>query len=56
MVLLSELVETEQSSFEEEVQNPVWIHSMVEKYDSIARNSVWEVVPRLENKLVVGSR
>eukprot|EP00253_Pinus_taeda_P014137 PITA_14137 len=29
---------------------------MVEEYDSIVRNSVWDVVPRLENKLVVSSR
>ena len=26
---------------------------MVEEYDSIVRNSVWDVVPRLENKSVV---
>eukprot|EP00253_Pinus_taeda_P027644 PITA_27644 len=29
---------------------------MVEEYDSIVRNSVWEVVPRPENKSVVSSR
>eukprot|EP00253_Pinus_taeda_P036269 PITA_36269 len=28
---------------------------MVEDYDSIVRNSVWDVVPRSENKLVVSS-
>ena len=28
---------------------------MVEEYDSIVRNSVWDVVPRAENKLVVSS-
>jgi len=28
---------------------------MVEKYDSIVRNSVWDVIPRLENKSVVSS-
>lgn len=29
---------------------------MVEKYDSIVRNSVWEVVPRPTDKSMVGSR
>eukprot|EP00253_Pinus_taeda_P023798 PITA_23798 len=29
---------------------------MVEKYDSIVRNSVWDVFPRPENKSVVSSR
>jgi len=29
---------------------------MVEDYDSIVKNSVWEVLPRLADKLVVGSR
>jgi len=33
----------------------MWVDSMVEEYDSIMKNNVWEVVPRLENKLVVGS-
>jgi len=29
---------------------------MVEEYNSIMTNDVWEVVPRLENKSVVGLR
>ena len=29
---------------------------MVEEYDSIVRNNVWDVVPILKNKLVVSSR
>jgi hypothetical protein len=29
---------------------------MVEEYDSIVKNSAWEIVPRLVNKSVVGSR
>ena len=29
---------------------------MVEEYDSIMTNDVWEVVPRPHNKSVVGSR
>ena len=38
-----ELVEIEPSSFEEAVEQPVWVDAMVEKYKSIVKNSVWEV-------------
>ena len=34
----------------------VWVDAMVEEYDSIIKNSICEVVPRLEDKLVVSSR
>ena len=30
--------------------------AMVEEYDSIVRNSAWEIVPRPVGKSVVGSR
>lgn len=29
---------------------------MVEEYHSIMQNDVWKIVPRLEGKLVIGSR
>ena len=47
---------TEASSFQEVVQQPTWVDAMVEEYDSIFKNSAWEIVPRLVNKSVVGSR
>eukprot|EP00253_Pinus_taeda_P005840 PITA_05840 len=50
---MSECVETETSSFEKAVQKPVWVDGMVEEYDSIVRNSVWDVVPKLEDESVV---
>eukprot|EP00253_Pinus_taeda_P030602 PITA_30602 len=53
MSLVGECVETEPSSFEEAVQQSVWVDAMVEEYDSIVHNSVWDVVPRPKNKLVV---
>eukprot|EP00253_Pinus_taeda_P034662 PITA_34662 len=56
MALAGECVETEPSSFEEEVQQLIWVDAMVEEYDSTVRNSFWDVAPRLENKLVVSSR
>jgi len=55
MALMRKCVVTEPSSFEE-VEDPTWVDAMVEEYDSIVRNSAWEIVPRLEGKSVVGSR
>ena len=43
-------------SFEEVVQEPKWVDAMVEEYDSIIRNSAWEIIPRPVDKSVVGSR
>ena len=56
MALVGECVETEPSSFEEVVQQPLWVDAMVEEYDSIVWNNVWDVVSRPENKSVVSSR
>ena len=56
MALVGECVATKPSSFEEAVQQPVWMDVMVEEYDSIMRNSVWDVVPRQGDKSVVTSR
>ena len=56
MAIMPELVETEPSSFEEEVEKPIWVDEMVEEYESIVKNSVWEVVPRPTNKFVVDMR
>ena len=42
--------------FEEAAQHEVWQEAMVEEYDSIMKNQVWEVVSRPEGKKVVGSR
>jgi len=55
MDLMGKCVVTYPFSFKEAVQQSVWIDSVVEEYDSIIRNSVLDVVPRLEDKLVVSS-
>ena len=47
---------TKPYSFQEAVQEPTWVYAMVEEYDSIVRNSAWEIVPRSVDKSVVGSR
>ena len=56
MALMSKCIMTEPSSFEEAMEDPTWVDAMVEEYDSIVRNSAWEIVPRSEEKSVVGSR
>eukprot|EP00253_Pinus_taeda_P024765 PITA_24765 len=55
MALVGECVETEPSSIEEAMQQPIWVDAMVEEYESIVRNGVWDMVPRTENKSVVSS-
>lgn len=46
----------ELSSFREAIQHRVWVVAMVEEYSSIMTNDVWEIVPRPENRSVVGLR
>jgi hypothetical protein len=53
MALMSKCIVTKPSSFQEEVQDPTWVDSMVEEYDSIVKNSAWEIVPRPVDKSVV---
>eukprot|EP00253_Pinus_taeda_P003236 PITA_03236 len=53
---MTKLVDTEPSSFEEEIEKLVWVDEMVEEYESIVKNSVQEVTPRLANKSIVGLR
>ena len=55
MALVKKCVVTEPSSFEEAVEDPAWVDSMVEEYDSIVIKNAWEIVPRPEGKSVVGS-
>jgi hypothetical protein len=56
MAVMRKCIVTEPSSFQEAVQDPTWVDVMVEEYDSIVKNSAWEIVPRPVDKSVVGSR
>ena len=47
---------TKPYSFQKALQEPTWVDAMVEQYDSIVRKIAWEIVPRLVDKSVVGSR
>jgi transposase InsO family protein len=54
--LMCDLLEEEPTYFEEAIQRKEWVDSMTEEYQSIMKNEVWEIVPRLKNKDVVSSR
>ena len=46
----------EPASFKEVAQHQVWLDAMVEEYNSVMVNNVWEVVSRSQDRFVVGSR
>ena len=54
--LMSQLISSEPSSYEEATSKQVWVDAMIEEYKSIMKNDVWEVVPRLAGKSIVTSR
>ena len=56
MALMRKCIVTEPYSFQEAVQKPTWVDVMVEEYDSIVKNSAWEIVPRPVEKSMVGLR
>jgi hypothetical protein len=53
---MTELIDSEPSSYKEETSQQLWRDAMAEEYSSIMRNDVWEIVPRPKGKSVVGSR
>jgi hypothetical protein len=56
MALMSHIIDAEPSSYEEAATQQVWKDAMVEEYQSIMKNDVWEIVPRPEGKPVVTSK
>ena len=56
MALMTELINSEPSSFEEAAQHDVREEAMVEEYDAIVKNQVGEVVSRPQGKKVVESK
>eukprot|EP00253_Pinus_taeda_P014710 PITA_14710 len=46
----------EPTSFKEAAQHQVWLDAMVEEYNSIMVNDVWEVMSRSQDRSVVGSK
>jgi hypothetical protein len=48
--LICDLPDEEPTCSEEAIQRKEWADAMTEEYQSIMKNEVWEIVPRLKNK------
>ena len=53
VALMCDLVDQEPTSYEEAAQKKEWVETMTDEYQSIMKNDVWDIVPKLENKSVV---
>ena len=53
---MSQISDSEPSSYEEAAKQHVWKDAMTEEYQSILKNDGWEVVPRPEGKPIVTSK
>jgi hypothetical protein len=56
VALMSNIIDSEPSSFEEATGQQVWKDAMMEEYQSIMKNDVWDIVLRPEGKFVVTSK
>ena len=56
VALLSDIIDAKPTSYEEAVKKQVWQDAMVEEYNSIMKNEVWDIVPRPKDKPVVISK
>jgi hypothetical protein len=56
MALMCDLLEKEPTFFEESIHKKEWADAMIEEYQSIINNDVWEIVPRPKSKDVVSSK
>ena len=50
------IIDYEPSSYKEAANQRVGRDAMMEEYQSIMKNDVWDVVPRLEGMFVVSSK
>jgi hypothetical protein len=56
MALMAQISDADPTNYEDVAMQQVWKDAMVEEYQSIMKNDVWEVVPRPEGKSVVTSK
>ena len=50
------LIDEEPTCFEEASKKKEWMDAMIEEYQFILKNDVWDVVPRPKDKSVVSSK
>ena len=56
VALLCDFIDKEPSNYEEAVERKQWKDAMIEEYQLIMKNDVWDVVPRPDGKSVVTSK
>ena len=56
VALLCDFIDKEPSSYEEAKDQKEWKDAMIEEYQSIMKNDVWDVVPRPKGKSIVTSK
>jgi hypothetical protein len=56
VALLSDTIDVEPIYYEEATKKKEWKDVMIEEYQSIVNNDVWDVVPRPKEKTVVISK
>jgi hypothetical protein len=56
MALLSDISDAEPTCYEEAAENKVWKDAMIEEYQSITKNDVFDVILRPKEKTMVSSR
>ena len=53
MALLCDIIDREPSTYEEVAKKKEWKDAMIEEYQSIMENDVWEIVSRSEKNFVM---
>jgi hypothetical protein len=53
---LCDIIDSEPTCYEEGAKKKVWKDSMIEEYQSIFKNDVWDVVLRPKEKSIVSSK
>ena len=56
VALLCDIIDKRTFQLEEATEQKEWKDAMIEEYQSIMKNDVWDVVPRLDRKSVVTSK
>ena len=51
--LLCDIIDKEPSTYEEDKEKKEWKDAMIEEYNLIMKNDVWEIVPRPKGKSIV---
>jgi hypothetical protein len=55
-ISMSHIIDFEPSCYEEATSHPIWRDFMMEEYQSIMKNGVWDIVLRPKGKFVVTSK